>query len=98
MRRYRVEFLPSARRDLRDSFEWGVEAWGKEQAEKWLSEFYFTCRKQLGSLPKACPKAPESEDLDRELRHLIIGRYRVVFLISDDLVTVLYVRGPYLRP
>ena len=95
MKTYKVEFLPAAKEDLRLSFEWGVEVWGKTQAEKWLREFYTTCRKRLKQLPEACPIAPESEDLGRELRQFIIDRYRVIFIVKDSTVTILYVRGAY---
>jgi hypothetical protein len=40
-----------------------------------------------------CPTAPESEDLGRELRQFVIVRDRIIFIVKDDTVTVLYVRG-----
>ena len=98
MKRFKVEFLPSATEDLTRSFEWGIDVWGTAQAGKWLRKMYSTCRKRLQRLPLACPIAPESEDLDRELRHLVIGRYRVIFVVKGDTVTILHVRGPYVGP
>ena len=95
MKSYKVEFLPSAQQDLRLSFEWGVNVWGKTQAQKWLKGFYATCKKRLKQFPQSCPIAPESEDLGRELRQFVIVRYRVIFLVKGDTVTVLYVRGAY---
>jgi len=95
MKNYKVEFLPSARKDLLLSYEWGVNVWGKGQAQKWLREFYAACKKRLKQFPESCPIAPESENLERELRHFAIDRYRVIFIIRDDIVTVLYVRGAY---
>lgn len=95
MKRYRVELLPEAREDLYSSYEWGIQSWGKAQADEWLRTFYATCKKRLRHSPKACPLAPESHDLNRELRHLIIGRYRVIFVIEGQTVTILHVRGAY---
>ena len=92
---YKAEFLPNAKEDLLASFEWGIDVWGKIQAEKWLNQFYATCKKRLKQFPESCPIAPESKDLDRELRQLIIDRYRVIFIVKDLTVTILYVRGAY---
>ena len=95
MTKFKVEFLPTAKRDLDISVEWGASYWGEKAAQKWLRDFYSTCRKRLGQFPVACPIAPESEDLGRELRHLIIGRYRAIFFIVDETVVIAYVRGAY---
>lgn len=96
MKRYKVEFLPSAKQDLRASFNWGVSGWGKTQAERWLRKFSATCTKRLAQFPESCPIAPESEELGRDIRHLIIARYRVLFIIQGNTVSILYVRGSYL--
>lgn len=96
MKHYKVNFHPMAEQDLRASFAWGVTVWGKPQAQKWLHKFYATCKKRLSQFPKSCPIAQESEDLGTELRHFVIDRYRVIFTIKDDTVTVLYVRGAYI--
>ena len=90
-----VKFLPAAEQDLRTSFLWGVNVWGKTQADKWLKSFIATCKKRLRQFPESCSIAPESEDLERELRQFVIDRYRVIFTIKDDIVFVLYVRGAY---
>ena len=96
MKRYQVEFLPSAKQDLRTSFLWGVNVWGKTPAERWLRKFSAICKKRLAQFPESCPLAPESEELERTMRQLIIDRYRVVFIVQGDMVSVLYVRGSYL--
>ena len=96
MKRYKVEFLPSARQDLRASFLWGVNVWGKTPAERWLRKFSATCKNRLTQFPESCPIAPESEELERTIRQLIIDRYRVLFIVQGDTVNILYVRGSYL--
>ena len=95
MKSYKVKFLPSAKQDLRTSFLWGVNMWGKAQAERWLREIYATCKNRLSQFPESCPIAPEGEDFGRELRQFIVNRYRVIFTVKDDIVTILYVRGAY---
>jgi hypothetical protein len=53
-------------------------------------------KKRLRQFPESSPIAPESEDLGRELRQFVIDRYRVIFIVQGDIVTVLFVRGAYL--
>lgn len=95
MKRYKVEFLPSAKQDLRMSFLWGVNVWGKTQAERWLRSSA-TCKKRLTQFPEGCRVAPESEELEREIRHFIIDRYRVLFVVQGNKVSILYVRGSHI--
>lgn len=95
MKKFKVEFLPTAIRNLEISFQWGVSEWGKEEAKKWLRDFYSACKERLSTIPNGCPIAPESEDLDRELRYLIIGRYRAIFFVTDNVVSIVNVRGSY---
>lgn len=95
MKKYKVEFLPTAVRNLEISFEWGVSVWGREAARKWLRDFHSICKERLAIIPNGCPIAPESEDLDREVRHLIVGRYWAIFLVSGNTVSIINVRGSY---
>ena len=95
MKSYKVEFLLSAKEDLRTSFLWGLNVWGKTQAERWLNKMNATCKKRLKQFPESCPLAPESKEFDRELRQFVIDRYRVIFTIQNDTVKILYVRGAY---
>jgi hypothetical protein len=46
----------------------------------------------------ACPVAPESEQLGISIRHLIVGRYRILFTVKGNTVTILHVSGPYTIP
>lgn len=47
----------------------------------------------LTSSPKRCPVAPESKHLDFEVRHLLIGEYRVLFFIEENTVKLLDFKG-----
>jgi plasmid stabilization system protein ParE len=95
MKSYKVEFLPTAKQDLRTSFLWGVDVWGKTQAGQWLNTINTNCKKRLKQFPESCPIAPESKEFGITLRQLVIDRYRVIFTIQEDTVKILYVRGAY---
>lgn len=46
----------------------------------------------LENFPFRCPLAPESDRFGAEIRHLIFGKYRILFIIEDEIVYVLRVR------
>jgi plasmid stabilization system protein ParE len=92
---YDVRYNASFVNDLSDAFQWGVGFWGPEATGKWYNELEQTVSKRLSVLPKGCPLAPEDEDFRFEVRHLIFGRYRVLFTIDQRVVRVLYLRGPH---
>jgi plasmid stabilization system protein ParE len=96
MKKYKVILHPDAESDIESSFKWGRRAWGEENAKLWVRKLRRAITKQLTSLPLACPRAPESEQLDVSIRHLIVGRYRVLFTATGRTVTILHVRGPYI--
>lgn len=48
--------------------------------------------KTLASIPKRCPRAPEDGLDGLEIRHLVHGRYRIIFGIDGKTVVVLQVR------
>jgi plasmid stabilization system protein ParE len=96
MKGYKVEFLPTAKQDLRTSFLWGVNVWGKTKAGQWLNKINATCKKRLKQFPESCPIAPESKEFDITLRQFVIDRYRVIFTIQEDAVKILFVRGAYI--
>ena len=47
---------------------------------------------KLGAFAERCPIAPEDLDIQKGVRHLIIGDYRALYLIKGDVVEVLHVR------
>ena len=98
MKKYKVLLHPDAELDIESSFKWGCRAWGKENAKLWVRKLRRTFTKQLTLMPLACPVAPESEQLGVSIRHLIVGRYRVLFTVRGRIVTILHVRGPYTVP
>jgi len=48
--------------------------------------------KTLAQMPTRCPHAPEDGLEGLEIRHLIVGNYRILFTIDPGSVTVLQVR------
>ena len=95
MNQYRVEFSEAAEAELLTSIVWGVENWGTEETFRWARDLRNSVNKMLASFPKSQPLAPESAEARTEIRHMIIGRYRILFNIEGDVVNVLHVRGAF---
>ncbi len=93
MKCYLVVVTPFAEDNIREAHEWFLTE-NPVYAAKWLDNI----EKGISSLensPKSHPIAPESEDFDCEIRHMIIGRgvpWRVFFTVDDETVHVLHVR------
>ena len=98
MKKYKVSLHPDAELDIESSFKWGCRASGEENAKLWVRKLRRAIRKQLTSLPLACPLGPESGQLGVSVLHLIVGRYRVLSTVRGRIVTILHVRGPYIDP
>jgi len=94
MKKYKVILHPDAETDINSSFEWGSRAWGRENAKAWVRQIRQTIKNRLTSMPLGCPLAPENEELDIPVRQLIVGRYRILFIVEKGTVTILHLRGP----
>src|SRR2546425_11612082 len=68
---------------------------GIENAKAWVRQIRQTIEDRLTSMPLGCPLAPENEELDIPVRQLIVGRYRILFIVEKGTVTILHLRGPY---
>jgi len=95
MKKYSVIFHPDAETDITSSYEWGRRVWGHNQANEWARELQRSTKLRLTSLPLSCPLAPEGDDLSIAVRQLIVQRYRVLFVVEKQAVTILHARGPY---
>lgn len=95
MNRFEVEFSEEAIADLDESFEWGCEVWGPQQAAKWYFEMRDKINYLLGKSPLGCPLAPQQKRYKAETRVLIIDRYNVLFHVEGKSVTILHIRGPF---
>lgn len=57
-------------------------------ALKWYDDIYDGIY-SLADFPNRCPLAPENAHFFFELRHLIVGNYRILFRVDGDTVAVL---------
>ena len=95
MPKFHIFFSEDADEEVLRSYEWGLLFWGREQTDRWLRDLYSSVIERLGTFPLACPIAPESAYLDQEIREYYFGRYRILFEITDEEVTVIRLLGPY---
>jgi plasmid stabilization system protein ParE len=97
---FRVEIEPQAFEDL-DSIALYIKTKSSLAiAERWFNAIIDSMR-SLQEMPSRCPIAPESEDLDAEIRLLLDGRknraYKIYFAIeletsSSGVVRIFHVR------
>lgn len=93
---YKVEFSKRAKAEALEATEW-IAQYSPEQAALW----YFGLTEVIESLqnfPARCPLAPESRTFKSEIRHLIFGKYRILFRIEDETVYILHVRHSSRKP
>lgn len=95
MKKYKVILHPDAETDISLAFEWGRRAWGEEKARTWVRQLYRTLKERLASTPLRCPVAPESRELGISVRQLIVGRYRILFIVEEKTVMILHLKGAY---
>ncbi len=95
MKKHNVRWSRAARNDLRDSYNWGLEYWGPEKASDWLTEIEKTAIARLSQIPKAFPRAPESDEFAQEVRQMKFSRYRILFHLKGSDVLILRIRGPF---
>ena len=87
---YKVEVTEKAQEEAREAIRW-IAQYSPEKAALW----HFDLLEKVDSLenfPARCPLAPESNTHGKEIRHLIFGKYRILFIIEDETVYVLRVR------
>jgi toxin ParE1/3/4 len=80
---YRVELTVRAEQDLHYVFE-RISADDSAAAALWYFGLEDAIR-TLGSFPRRCPVAPESEKSKPELRHLLYGSKRDVYRVIYDI-------------
>ena len=90
MSEYSVVVTDPASESLDEAFSW-INDQAPEAALEWhrgiIASFL-----SLESKPQRCPLAPECQEFGEEVRHLIVGRYRILFRIRGDRVEILAVR------
>lgn len=87
---YQIILEEEAEQDIEAATAWMAQ-YSPEKATQW----YFDIQEAIDSLqtfPFRCPLARESEMFGAEIRHLIFGKYRILFTVIDETVYVLRVR------
>jgi toxin ParE1/3/4 len=90
MKRYHVLIHADAEDELDKAYRHITEN-APERAARWRRQLLKKAQ-SLKPVPDRCPKAPEAITLGEDVRHLIVGNYRIVFVIQADTVTVLHIR------
>ena len=90
MKKYRIEIKPTTENDLIRRYRQIAED-SPQNAVNWYLQVIDAIEK-LDILAERCPIAPEDADIQKGIRHLVIGDYRALYLINNDVVEVLHVR------
>jgi plasmid stabilization system protein ParE len=90
LKKYRIDIKPTAENDLESRYLQIAEA-SPQNAVRWYLDIIEAIEK-LDTLAERCPIAPEDIDLQKGIRHLVLGNYRVLYLINQSVVEVLHVR------
>ena len=92
---FRVKTSARAKRDLRNILGWLLSQGAGEAGLRWFQGL----RDAIASLahsPERCALAPEKDVFPFDVRQMLYGsrryRYRVLFTIEGDTVTVLHIR------
>ena len=91
MQHYKVEVPPSVIEELEE-----IALYIAQDKPQSALAWYENMERRINSLetsPMRCPIADESQYFDYEIRHLILGNYRVLFRIDVLTVKVLHIRG-----
>jgi len=90
LKNFLVEIKPTAEQDLAQRYEQIAEE-SPQNALNWYLRM-ITAIEKLNLLAERCPLAPEDRDLNLGIRHLVIGDYRALYIINDEVVEILHVR------
>jgi plasmid stabilization system protein ParE len=97
--KYRVEFTDQAHAEAEAAYLW-IAKHSPQNAATWFNSLIDAVA-TLEYFPERCSIAPESEDLGREIRQFLHGKYRALFVIREEAVYILHIRHgarDYLRP
>ena len=96
MQKYRVEITDRALADAEAIFRW-IRRRAPENAINWYDKLMDRIV-SLEVIPGRCPRVPEHELLGIDLRHLLFGVYRIIFVIRAEVVYVVRIRHGARRP
>lgn len=93
---YTVLVAVFARNDADEVFDWIAMDSGAA-AERWLEGLDLVFA-SLRTFPNRGKLAPEGRRIRRQVRQLMYGRYRIIYVVVGDEVRVLHVRHGARRP
>lgn len=85
--RFKVEITPAAEGDLEEIWTYISED-SPPRATHFIHELEKKTR-TLERFPERCPLIPENEILGTPYRHLLVGKYRLIFRVADYVVYIL---------
>jgi plasmid stabilization system protein ParE len=91
---YTVEILPQALDNIESAYRWIADNFSPERAEQWYEELMVAVR-SLEQFPNRASQAPEAVEFEQNIRQLFVGKgrqYRLLFLVANGHVSILYVR------
>jgi len=90
---FRVEITSAAERDIEDIWEY-IAYDNPEDASFFISNLEEQIV-TLESFPFSCPLVPENELLGTGYRHLLYGRYRIIFRVISSRVIIMRIVHQY---
>jgi len=90
LKTWTINIRPTAEVDIRERFE-QIRSESPINAENWYRDVIGAI-KTLEYLALRCPIAEEDAEFGLGIRHLVVGRYRVLYLVDDSSVEVLHIR------
>ncbi|MFY9342164.1 MAG: type II toxin-antitoxin system RelE/ParE family toxin [Planctomycetota bacterium] len=83
--------MPEAETDAQRIMLWKLKHHSARAAHSFVTA-YDSALASLTRSPRRCRRAPEADSLGDEVRHLLLGEYRIIFRVSGSVVHVLHVR------
>jgi plasmid stabilization system protein ParE len=91
MKKYRVVITCEVLKNADEIFDY-IVVHNPRAAAKIVREFRSRIR-SLSTTPRRCPLAPENGILDHdEIRHFHHGKYRIIYAVENNTVSVLEIR------
>ena len=87
---FKVQITEQAEAELNEAYE-RIASESPQQAVIWFNGLV-EAAETLATFPERCPCAPEASEVGQELRQLLYGKYRIIFVVRDDTVYLLHVR------
>ncbi len=92
---HEVRITSRAEADIEEAWQWWSEHRSTELADRWYSAIY-PAIESLTQMPERCALAPERDEHQSEVRHLLFGinrqtTHRIVFALQGDTLVILRV-------